>query len=277
MLGVSILVLLAVLLLLAGYRVARKWTWNQCMVGVTVFLLLGLSFFQWAYDSVWVVVLFPPQMLPFAAEWQVPLVAFGAGIFMRETALPWWRRIVLGSLLVVVAFLPVLKVSFGKVPRSVDLWNGMVCRQTHPSTCSAAAAATLLQYHGIAAVEGELIMACFTRKDGTSLGGLLRGVELMARPQGYRARVATATLDDLRSKERQPAILLMNLRPEVAAKEPRYENQWGWVIGQSHAVVLLGFNEAGHPIIGDPSVGREVWSLEGLTELWTGTTVWLEK
>jgi len=277
MFGLMLLMLVSALAFLAGRRLASGWSRGARMVGVLVSLLTALAFFRWAYDSVAVVLLVPPSWLPFAAEWQVPLVAFGAGIFMRETALPWWRRIVLGSLLVFVAFLPMGKAVFGEVPRSVDLWNGMVCRQTHPSTCSAAAAATLLQYHGIAAVEGELIMACFTRKDGTSLGGLLRGVELMSRPQGYRARVATATLDDLRSKERQPAILLVNLRQEVAAKEPRYENQWGWVIGQSHAVVLLGFNEAGHPIIGDPSVGREVWSLEGLTELWTGTTVWLEK
>lgn len=271
-----LLMLVSALAFLAGRRLASGWSRSARMVGVLVSLLTALAFFRWAYDTAAVVLLVPPSWLPFAAEWQVPLVALGAGIFMRETNLPWWRRIVLGALLVVGASLPVGKVVFGEVPRSVDFWDGMVCRQTHPSTCCAAAAATLLQYHGIAAVEGELIMACFTRKDGTSLGGLLRGVELMARPQGYRARVATATLDDLRSKERQPAILLVNLRPEVAAKEPRYENQWGWVIGQSHAVVLLGFNEAGHPIIGDPSVGREVWSLEGLTELWVGTMVWLE-
>lgn len=277
MFGLMLLMLVTALAFLAGRRLASGWSRGARMAGVLVSLLTALAFFRWAYDTVAVVLLIPPSWLPFAAEWQVPMVALGAGIFLREVTLPLWRRMVLGGSLVMAAIMPVGKVIFGKVPRSENLWNGMVCRQTHPSTCSAAAAATLLQYHGIAAVEGELIMACFTRKDGTSLGGLLRGIDMLARPQGWKVRVAAVTMEDLKKKEFQPAILLVHLRPEVAAKEPRYEKQWGWAIGQSHAVVLLGFSPEGEPIIGDPSVGKEVWSIKGLEELWTGTTVWLDK
>jgi predicted double-glycine peptidase len=277
MFGLFLFMLVTVLAFYAGYRLAEAWSRSARMAGVLACLSAGLLFFRLGYDTVAVVSLLPPSWLPFVAEWQAPLVALGAGIFLREITLPWWRRVLLSGLLVLVSVGPVGKVIFGKVPHSENLWNGMVCRQTHPATCSAAAAATLLQYHGIAAVEGELIMTCFTRKDGTSLGGLLRGLDMLARPQGWKVQVATVMLEDLKKKEFQPAILLVHLRPEVAAKEPRYENQWGWAIGQSHAVVLLGFTQEGQPIIGDPSVGREVWSSQGLAELWTGTAVSLEQ
>ncbi|MCD6050565.1 MAG: hypothetical protein K0Q55_1968 [Verrucomicrobia bacterium] len=276
MLGISMLVILMAAMVFAGWRLARGWTWGQCMVGVTVSLLLGLAFFQWAYDSVWVVALFPPRMLPFAAEWQIPLVAFGAGIFLRDVKLPFWRRAMLSLVLVAVSLLPLFKMVNGRTPRSKNVWSGEVCRQTNPATCSAAAAATLLGKHGIKATEGEMIDLCYTRKDGTSLGGTARGLDIKARSNGKQVKVGKLTVGDLKAGAHLPALLFLHLRQSVADREPRYEEQWGWTVGFSHAVVIFGFTSDGLPIIGDPSVGREVWSVKGLEELWTGTTVWLE-
>jgi hypothetical protein len=277
MIGITTLILVTVAAALTGYRMALGWSQSWRMTGVTVFLLLGVAFFQWVYDSVAVVALFPPSMLPFAAEWQVPLVALCAGIFLRETKLPFWRRVVLGLLLVSVSLLPVIRMVTGKAPRSRNVWNGEVCRQTNPSTCSAAAAATLLQQYGIATSEAEMIDLCFTRKDGTSVGGLVHGLNVKTKPGGRTAKVASLKLADLKEPSRLPAILIVSLRQEVADRELRYENQWGWAVGLSHAVVLFGFTGEGNPIIGDPSVGKEVWNIKGLEELWTGTAVWLEK
>jgi len=277
MTGISILVLTTIVAVFAGFRMARGWSQSWRLTGVTVFLLLGVTFFQWAYDSVAVVALFPPSLLPFAAEWQVPLVALCAGIFLRETKLPFWRRAMLGLLLVSVSLLPVMRMVTGKAPRSRNVWNGEVCRQTNPATCSAASAATLLKHYGVTASEAEMIDLCLTRKDGTSVGGLLHGLAAKAKSSGKEAKVASLKLGDLKDPSRQPAILIVSLRQSVADRELRYENQWGWAVGQSHAVVLFGFTPEGEPIIGDPSVGKEVWSMKGLEELWTGTTVWLEK
>lgn len=276
MLGISILVLTTIVAVFCGYRIARGWSQSWLMTGVMVFLLSGVAFFQWAYDAVALVSLFPPAMLPFAIEWQVPLVALCAGIFLRETKLPFSRRLVLGLLLVIVSLLPVVRMVAGVTPRSRNVWNGEVCRQTNPSTCSAAAAATLLKRHGITTSEAEMIDLCFTRKDGTSVGGLLRGVEAKAKPSGKEVKVASLKLANLKDPSQLPAILIVSLRQEVADRELRYENQWGWAVGLSHAVVLFGFTGEGNPIIGDPSVGKEVWNIKGLEELWTGTAVWLE-
>ena len=122
-----------------------------------------------------------------------------------------------------------------------------------------------------------MIDLCYTRKDGTSLGGTARGLDIKARSNGKQVNVGKLTVTDLRSGSHLPALLFLHLRQSVADREPRYEAEWGWTVGFSHAVVIFGFTPEGQPIIGDPSVGREFWNLEGLTELWTGTTVWLEQ
>lgn len=276
MIGLFTLFLVAIAAIFCGYRLARGWSQSWLMTGVMVFLLSGVAFFQWAYDAVVLVSLFPPAMLPFAIEWQVPLVAMSAGIFLRETKLPFSRRLVLGLLLVIVSLLPVVRMVAGVTPLSRNVWNGEVCRQTNPSTCSAAAAATLLKRHGITTSEAEMIDLCFTRKDGTSVGGLVHGLNVKAKLVGKTVKVASLKLEDLKSPAHLPAILIVSLQQEVADREPRYEEQWGWTVEFSHAIVLFGFTSEGNPIIGDPSVGKEVWGIKGLEELWTGKAVWLE-
>ncbi len=273
--GISMLGLLAVVAVLLCFRAAQAWSRSQRMAGVMVFLLIGLGFFRWAYDSAAVVALLPPGWLPYAAEWQVLLVALAAGVFLREVTLPLWRRGLLSLGLVAVSLLPVIRMVAGAAPPSAEKWSGDVCRQTHPATCSAAAAATLLRQHGYTTSEREMIELCFTRKDGTSLGGLVRGLAEKVRDREFQVKAASLKLEDLKQGKTCPLILIMNLRQEVADRELRYENQWGWAVGQSHAVVLFGFTPEGEPIIGDPSVGKEVWSSKGLEELWTGAAVWL--
>ncbi len=276
MIGITTLTLVMLAAMLAGYRMARGWSQTWRMVGVTVFLFLGVAFFQWAYDSVPVLALFPASLLPFAAEWQVPLVALSAGIFLREVKLPFWRRAGLGLGPVSVSLIPVVRMVAGQTPHSRNVWEGEVCRQTNPATCSAAAAATLLGYYGIATSEAEMIDLCYTRKDGTSVGGLAHGLNAKVRARGKQVKVASLKLEDLKVASRLPAILIVSLRQEVADREPRYEKQWGWTVGFSHAVVLFGFTPEGNPVIGDPSAGKEEWNIEGLRELWTGMAEWVE-
>lgn len=274
MFGLVMLMLSAAVAFFLGYRVARDWSRNARMIGVMLAIVVGFCFFRFAYDSIRIIALFPSGLLPFAAEWQVPFVAVGAGIFLREVTLPRWRRGVLSLTLVVVSLLPVVRMVAATAPRSDNVWSGPVCRQTNSSTCSAAAAATLLRYHGIKATEAEMIDLCFTRRDGTSLGGLARGLRNKAPDK--TVKMASLKLEDLKRESQHPAILIVGLTPEVAERDPRYEEQWGWAVGLRHAVVCFGFTKDGNPIIGDPSVGREVWSEKGLSDLWTGAAVWLE-
>lgn len=52
--------------------------------------------------------------------------------------------------------------------------------------------------------------------------------------------------------------------------DPRYAQEWGWIPGLRHAVVLFGKKADGNLDIGDPSVGREAWTVDDLRVLWHG-------
>jgi hypothetical protein len=73
----------------------------------------------------------------------------------------------------------------------------------------------------------------------------------------------------LRSVADDPVILFVGLRRGQRA-DPRYAREWGWTPGLRHTVVLFGFTDDGRIEIGDPSVGREKWSVEALDVLWDG-------
>ena len=276
-LGFMLLVLVALAVLVSGFKLARDWSGPKRLAAILVSLVSACLFFTFGYDTPALVRLLPAHALPIAGEWQVVFVAWGAGVLLREVTLPLWRRSLLSLALMAVTLLPTWKLVAGQVPPSSELWEGEVCRQTNPSTCGAAAAVTLLHHHGYKSSEAEMIQRCLTRADGTYLGGLYHGVAEKLSGEALQVQVANLTLEDLRAEHVRPAILLVQLTRTVAEREPRYTEQWGWRVGMSHAIVLYGFNDQGNPIIGDPSVGKEVWHLQGLQELWTGKALWLEK
>jgi len=157
----------------------------------------------------------------------------------------------------------------GSRPVCGDVWEKGVCRQTTGASCGAAAAATVLAAHGIAASEAEMADLCLTRI-GTSRLGLYRGLKLKTAETGYRVEVFSGDVAKLRAKVADgPVILFVGLRRGLRA-DPRYARNWGWTPGLRHVVVLFGFKEGGFIEVGDPSVGRERWRTRALDVLWDG-------
>ncbi|MHC4186912.1 MAG: cysteine peptidase family C39 domain-containing protein, partial [Planctomycetota bacterium] len=156
------------------------------------------------------------------------------------------------------------------------VWDGSVCLQTSQSSCSAAAAATLLKYFGIASSEEEMAQLCLTSEWGTCLHGLYRGLSIKTEVKPIHVKVRSANLNQLQKNVTLPAILNVRLDKAVAQRDPRYSNDWGWRIGVNHTVVLFGFKSNGLIEVGDPGTGREFWDMQALCDLWHGEYIILE-
>src|SRR5690606_35884307 len=76
------------------------------------------------------------------------------------------------------------------------IWRDGVCLQTHPASCGAAAAVTLLRLEGVLTSEQAMAQACLTSAQGTMPLGLYRGVAIEARRQARMARVASTNPAD---------------------------------------------------------------------------------
>jgi len=162
------------------------------------------------------------------------------------------------------------------IPETGDFWVDGVCIQSTPSSCSACAAATLLKSHGIETSEHEMSTLCLTRAWGTSMWGLYRGLKLKASGTGYRVEMRRQDIEDLGSKGDDPVLLIVGL-DKGGAEDPRYEKDWGWTAGVRHAVVFLRFAEDDLVEMGDPSVGREYWTVQNIRDLWKGYAIRLIK
>lgn len=195
------------------------------------------------------------------------------GVLLRVSSGRWFIK---GPLAVVLAGIMLWQSYgrfFGPTPRTLERWNGDVCRQTTRATCSAASAATLLSMHGIPATEGEMARLCLTTDAGTQLLGLYRGLRIKTDGTGGKVVPFRGDLETLRQANR-PAILTVGVDYWQPA-DPRYVADWGWVRGMFHTVVFLGFTDDGKVEIGDPGVGRERWDERGIQDLWKGEGYWL--
>lgn len=143
-----------------------------------------------------------------------------------------------------------------------------VCRQTHNSTCSAAAAATILTTLQISATEQEMAELCLTR-NGTTWLGLYHGLSTKLTGTKFRVEFFELGIEDLPElAEQHPLLLCCKLDAAAAEKLPEYEVEGGWIRGTAHSVVYFGQINGFH-IIGDPSRGYEAWTDRDLKILWT--------
>jgi hypothetical protein len=216
------------------------------------------------------------RLLPFSnvivlGDWLPPAVALLAGLAWRRVPGRALRKAALVVPLVALCGVRSYGRIFGEPPPLEDRWKAGVCRQTSHASCSAAAAATLLRAHGIDATEAEMARLCLTRRAGTTMHGLYRGLALKTRGTPWRAEAFRGDVDALRRDGRR-AILSVRLDPGGGVDE-RYERLWGWTPGVSHTVVFLGFRSDGKTDVGDPAVGREHWRVEDVRVLWHGDGV----
>lgn len=244
------------------------------LLGILVVLLLLAGFFL--ADSVALTRLMPVPCLPVCGNLTFPLALVLAGSLMR-LRLPLWRRLLLAIPVGVLAMLSLAAPLTRQPPVCDDQWTDGVCLQTDAATCSAAAAATLLRHHGIAATEQEMARLSLTSDRGTSFHGLFRALLIKTKGAQFRPRARRVTPSDpLRARD-LPAIVRVKLTGEVSQREPRYAADWGWQVGMVHSVVVLGFTGDRTAIVADPAFGREEWDTRALQDLMLGDSITLCK
>jgi hypothetical protein len=199
----------------------------------------------------------------------IGLVWGAAGVHMAR-AIPLLTALV--AVVIRVVYVPLLR----HAPECRDEWRDGVCIQTTQTTCGAAAAAALLKQCGMPATEAEMAGLCLTSPEGTLGLGMYRGLLRKTAGTPWTVQVFEGDEDALRSLGDGPAILFVGLRRGQRA-DPRYAGEWGWTPGLRHTVVLFGFRDEYALEIGDPSIGRERWSVEALDVLWDGTALRLVK
>jgi len=282
-LGALLALLLGALAFASARRCARRLSWG----GAGAVMAAATAAFVWfvlrAQDGLLLARLIPCGGVPGLGNGLglVPAGVLAGVLSTRRLPGPSERnrRVLLSVALLLGAAAQAFRPLFGAPPETLSLprayWPGGVCPQTSESTCSAAAAATLLDARGIPAAEREMADLCLTRPDGTSMLGTYRGLRARTDGTAWRVRpLSGANVPELllAVAEGGPVLISAGLdrfAPEPA--DPRYTSRWGWERGNRHAVVLLRYlPEEGRIEVADPAVGRERWHLEALDVLWNG-------
>lgn len=159
-------------------------------------------------------------------------------------------------------------------PSSWDSFGN--CLQTTEFTCSPAAAATLLNAHGITASEQEMAELCLTRR-GTTWPGLYRGLKLKTQGTSWDVEVVPGLPDDWECVD-GPVIISVGLSKD-ARVDANFSAEFGWVPGVNHSVVLWKRGLQGVAVISDPTQPhcRENWEPEMLNLLYRGCAMRLVK
>jgi hypothetical protein len=215
--------------------------------------------------------LLPYSNLIVIGNWFPLGAAFLAGLAWQRIPGGYLRRTIFVAALAVTSVFTLVYPLHGQPPSCLNLWKNGVCIQTSTATCSAAAAATILRAHDISATEQEMAQLCLSHR-GTTWMGLYRGLKVKTWDTPWDVEVFECTHQELVSKVSSPVIISVELRKELA-DDPQYElyhEEWGWIPGQPHSVVLFGFLGRHLVEIGDPSVGREEWTRDDLELLWHG-------
>lgn len=256
------------------------------IAGVTVAVLLPLQLlalrFPWVVADLtgWADVVFFAELYPELAA----LAGTAALLGQRERGARIRTGVLTAALggVAVYALAPLAPPAEAFPPGRVDA-DGVV-RQTRPSSCAAAAAATLLRAEGIdpQASEAALAELCLTDpRAGTRDLGLFRGLARAAPER--RVRFTQPGLDGLRARGR-PAVIFVGASRD-RADDALYRvlvDECGWAAGVEHAVVCYGL-EPGRPgedvevaLIGDPRYGFERWGITHFRALWTGLALGYE-
>ncbi len=296
-LGIAIMLVLMAACFGLALRLTRSAPKQLCDILAVVTVLAIGYYARWIWDDTVMGQLLPFSNLVMLSNWFPLATGFLAGLVWRRIeggrqSRP--RQIFAVVLLGVAATYSLFRPLQGAVPVCANEWEGDLCKQTTKSSCSAAAAATLLQFYDLYAPEQEMAELCLTRinrgepeqpaqerhlliqalqtRSGTTWKGLYRGLSLKAREIGYRAEVFESDYEQLRRSFEDPCILQCELQMTNDGSTADYEAQ-GWVPGQPHSIVLWNFNEDGTVVVGDPFAGPEVWPREAMETLWQGQTL----
>jgi hypothetical protein len=288
-LGIAIMILLGGAMFGLTLLVTRKAS-MWLVDGLAGLVVIGIAIYaRWIWEDISVSRLLPFSNLIVTSNWFPLAAGMLAGLAWRRIgdqpakflgmgkgeygSTP--RKALVAAVLFAAGAFSLIWPIVGSAPSCDNEWQGDICMQTTPGTCSPAAAATLLQNYGVYASEQEMADLCLTR-GGTSWKGLYRGLALKGKPVGRRVEVTQLTIDSLVDNFVEPCILQCELRMDSQTDDLAYQMD-GWVPGQPHSLVLLDVQH--HSRMGDlfwiadPSNRLEIWSRDDLTRLWQGQTL----
>ena len=277
--GVGLLVAVTAVAFLVGRRAARGWGRQTVLLALLAGVTALVLYLKFVVDAAWVVRWLPVRNLVVVGNWTPVIAAALAGMAWGQIGpdggrsggwAPVRRTLVLGPFVGLSAWLA-WGPAFAEPPMTRPMVDEGVWMQSTDATCTAAAAATLLNAAGIDASEGGMAERCLTTPQGTAMWGLYRGLRLKTDGTPWRVEVVGSTLTDLRAAGAAgtPVILNAGLLPGERA-DPSYSLLYGWTPGMMHTVVCFGFDADGRARIADPTTGRERWSADDLDTLWHG-------
>ncbi len=263
--------------LLAGrYFYSTKGQWTMLALAMSVLAMVYFLFYG-SGQLIWAR-LVPSSAAIIYTNISAIFAAMAAAWAWRLPETPAWRRAGLSLLLAAASlasiFWPLLSIAVRPPPAGSDDWENGVAMQTSWATCSPAAAATLLRSENIKVTESDLIPLCLTDSSGTPTLGLYRGVKLVAQQNNREVKIVDPSLPQLIADDDWPVLIAVGL--PFGVEDRRYADQWGWIPGMGHSVVVLGRTDDGGFIIGDPSIGREYWTEDDLKLLWHGNGIRIE-
>lgn len=272
-LGIAAMLILGLGCFHTTRRMATGWPrWTNDALALLAVLLILAYVRSWWNDPRLTLIL-PYSNLIIIGNWFLPLIGVLAGLTWARLVERRSRRWVAIVLLFGAGTYSTLSPVLGQPPRCTNQWEGNLCLQSTNSTCSPAAAATLLRHYGISASEQEMAELCLTRQ-GTTWLGLYRGLKLKTAGTPWDVEMIDVESASPEKLPRGPVILCAMLdRDNEAAVD--YEGEWGWIPGVPHTVVYTDRMRNGTYRIVDPYVGIEHWSRDDMTVLWKGQGIQL--
>jgi len=272
-LGLAVAGAMSAVAFYAAWRLSRTAPPRLCNLLAIALVLTLMLFIRDLWNSQALARLLPFSNLIVLGNWMVPTVALLGGLAWHRMPGRVFRKCVLVGTMMCVAGYSLVHPLRGQVPHCNNIWCNEVCLQSTNASCSPASAATLLRWYHIPATEQEMAELCLTRREGTYWQGLYRGLKLKTQGTDWDVEVFSGrNLADLQEKtETGPVILTVGI-PKDSNVNPIYQQDWGWVPGVSHSVVLFRFLPRQLVRVGDPSVddGQENWTRVDLQVLWQG-------
>jgi predicted double-glycine peptidase len=148
--------------------------------------------------------------------------------------------------------------------------------QSSDDSCSAAAAAMLLNRYGIKSDEAAMARLCLTRqKQGTPPLGLFRCLAVAGGKKNLRPRFVRLG-NPAQLYGVSPCIVPIGVKSDAPHDVKLKMEDYGWNPGQRHAVVIMDADKAGQWVdVADPTYGRERWPTKGIEFIWDGQAVTL--
>lgn len=164
--------------------------------------------------------------------------------------------------------------------------------QSSPSSCGAAAAASLLASLGVSGSEREMALLALARdRTGVTPLGLYRAVKRKLQHTAWTCNIRRATsaglvaslprleMSEVYGKEHISEIpgdtrFLIYCR---LMRDGPHELRQSWTVGVLHPVVLLGKDNENNVLVADPQFGVERWPIAHFEALFDGLTLVAEK